>query len=999
MARTYLNRSVLFSLLVFTLFTGAASGTPGSVVMDLSGDKWRLWLDKKADWMNDSLFMPPVDMSKVPVNPPTCGWDLLSLKGDKASVPGTVEEYRWADNGNPVGNAGDYRGVSWWSTTFTLDPTLSGKIITLKFDSVVLRAEVFVNRKLMGYDVIGNSPFALDITGAVNFGGQNRLDVRITDPVGNFDWSNNDWYPWGKNRVPATHGFGGITGKVTLRAADAVSIDDLYMQNKPKFTDVEAFVTLNNSTGREQIGQINLEIREWQDPYSVVWQKTVPATVPAGGAVVSLPASVPNAKLWYHRDPHLYVAKATFTSADKQIADSEEQRFGFRWFSINKVDGDEMFFMNDRRIFILSPMNRGFWPKNGMFPTPDMLKKNMNLLREMGFNMCLMNQAIGRPELIEACDEIGMVSYEEIGGYRCNDDPDEQAMVWRREKARRMAMRDRSQPSLIIYVMKCETRVPPSDDDKNNMKMIHEIDPVRLITYNSDCDPRKRSVLNDASDPFKMHMRPGETELKYYGWWNQHHWVPFAGYLDQYYKNPQFYLRGTLVETNTDSLPQLNKDEILYLGEEGDFSSMARLQKIREELDKTGATGWREQEHIDWYNEYDRFLDRSGFRKFFPTVDDLTLALGVNVFYYHGRLIENCRTGNKIDGININSWAAGSDRTDMVDMYRNPVADPAIFAHYTQPLYVAVKIRSKVHPLGDTAIADLFIVNEKDLKGKHTLEAKLYDPEGVVIFAKNYEVNIIGGARFGQLLVEGVQLPVFSKPGYYNLKARILKGDEVKADGFDDIFVVDYMNGPGLHGRWAVIDSSGAINTFLKKTRGIALPEFKATGPGDYYDYIVLGPHAEGRNLNTQIMNMVTNGATLFVFSGAEAWAQTLGRNAINFSGISTQRGSRFFVGENRFMQGLPKSQAMNWEYQEFYHTRSMTGIFMDHLGAELIVGCASPSSKNITAALTRIPYANGQIFLSTLDFMGKLSLTIPQAAVTKKLFLNLLEYARDGIE
>jgi beta-galactosidase len=987
MFRAFLPRNVLGSFLALTLFSVTVYGAPGRVVKDISGEGWRLWLDRKADWVNDSLLMPPVDMSKVPVNPPTCGWDSLAAGGEKVAVPGTVEEYHWAE-------MGDYRGVSWWSTTFTADASLKGKRFVLKFESVVLRAEVFVNRRLTGYDVIGNSPFDVDITGAVRIGDVNRLDIRITDPGGNFNWTNNDWYPWGKNRVPANHGFGGITGKVILRAADPVSIDDLYMQNKPKFTDTEAFVTLKNSTGKAQTGELSLTISEWKSPAGVLWRKTMRSTVPPEGAVISIPVSVPKAKLWNLRDPHLYVAKATFTATGDQIADSETRRFGFRWFSIRKIDGDEMFFMNDKRIFILSPMNRGFWPKNGMFPTPEMLKKNMDLLQTMGFTMCLMNQAIGRPELIEACDEIGMVSYEELGGYRCSDDPDAQAMVWRTEKARRMAMRDRSNASLIIYVMKCETKTPPSEDDKNNMKMIHNLDPARLITYNSDCDPKKRSILNDAPDPFKLHIRPGETDFRDYGWWNQHHWMPFTGYLDQYWKNPRFFLRGTLVETNTDSLPQLNKDEIIYLGEEGDFASMVRLEKIKEELDRTGATGWREPEYIDWFNSYNGFLDSSGFRKYFPTVDKLTLALGANMLYYHGRLVENCRTGNIFDGMNINSWAAGTDRTDMVDMYRNPVGDPAIFAHYTQPLYVAVKIRTKVHQAGDSSIADIFVVNELDIKGKHTLEARLYDPDGAVIFSRNYDVHIIGGVQFGQLLVEGVQLPVLTKSGYYTLKARLLNGGKVKADGSDDIFVADYMNGPDLKGKWAVIDKSGVINAFLKNTRGIILPDFNPSGPGDFYDNIVVATGTDS-NLIPRIMEMAMKGAIVFVFTGAESWAKTLAaQKAITLPGNPSQRCGRFFVGGGRFMHGLPKSQAMNWEYQEFYHTRSMTGIFMDHQGAELIVGGASNSSKDVTAAVTRIPVGNGQIFLSTLDFMGKLPMTIPEAAVPKKLFLNLLEYA-----
>ena len=491
----------------------------------------------------------------------------------------------------------------------------------------------------------------------------------------------------------------------------------------------------------------------------------------------------------------------------------------------------------------------------------------------------------------------------------------------------------------------------------------------------------------------------GDDELRYYGWWNQHHWVPYPGYLDQYYNNPKFYLRGTLKETNPDSLPQVGSDEIIYLGEEGAFASMVRLQKIKEGLDVTGATGWREQEHIDWYNEYDRFLDRSGYRRYFPTVDDLTMALGVNMFYYHGRIVENCRTGNIFDGFNINSWAAGGSRTDMVDMYRNPVADPAIFAHYTQPLYVAVKIRDKVHPAGGTTVADIFIVNEENLKGKHTLEAKLIDPDGHVVFARDYAVNIEGGNRFGQLLVEGIQLPVLRKGGYYNLKAKIIKGDAIKADGFDDIFVADYMHGSGLTGRWAVIDSSGVINDFLKESRGVTLPEFAPEGQDVQYDYIVIGPHAQDRgwrNTVSKIREMVVNGATLFVFDGADEWASTLGRDILVYYGPTSERGGRFFVGDNRFMEGLPVTQAMNWEYQEFYHTRNMQGLHIDHYGTELIVGAASSGRKEIHSALSRIPYANGQVFLSTLPFLEKITLDIPQAAVPKKLFLNLLEYAQE---
>ena len=979
--------------------------------VELSGPGWRLWRDRDADWTNDDLYLPPVTIAELPVNPPSCGWEHLDVVCDrKVSVPGTVEEYFWGDNGNPIGLAGDYRGVSWWSTTFTLYQELRGKRIAIAFDSVNLRAEVFVNRVLVGYDIIGNTPFEIDVTEAVIFGGENTLNVRITDPAGNFTWEDNDLCRWGKNSVPGIHGFGGITGRVYLRATDAVHIRDVYVENKPSVKDIELFVSLENDRGARSKGTISVAIHPWKNPSNILWETSKPLSIPAEGETISLAASIPKARAWNIRDPHLYVAKVTYRADDGRVEDTVSRRFGFRYFDVKTKDGDKRYYLNGKRVFIFAAMTRGFWPKNGIFPTPEMARRDVEATLKFGFNMMLFHRAIGQHYITELCDEAGLLTYEEPGGYRCLPEPDETAEVLRREKLRRMVIRDRSYPSLVIYNLKNEAGNPPSEDDIANMRMVHDLDPGRIITYNSD---RNRSIPyyeRLEHDPIKLHMLPFDNTLYDHGWWDHHHWFGYPGYVDEIYNNPRFYLRGVVSGPTyivpADSLYLLQKDEIIFWGEEGQWGTMMRLEQIKNELARTGATGFREREHLHWYSCYDRFLDESGFRSSFPTVDDLTLSMGRSLHYFHGRVLENVRLGNVSDGYNLNGWAAPATSEDIVSLYRYPTAETSILSYYAQPLYIAVKIRDKVLPAGSSPVADFFIINENNLQGSHTLDVALNDPERNTVFTESYRVRITGGEEFGELLVEGVTLPPLEKPGSYALNGTLRKGREVKASGHDEMYVVDYRSGPVIRGTAAVVDTSGTINAFLKNARSITLPAFDPAAPDP--DCIIIGPHDfreasasyRSRYINP-VLDRVANGATLIILDQADRWAAGPMNNPFRHQSIEFKRrvrlgaDGRFIVGKNAVLCGLPQEQAMNWEYQAFYRS-DIWGIDMTFLGTEQIVALASENRPDIVSALCRIPYGSGQIYLSTLNIVSELASDRPQSAVAKKLFLNLLEQARD---
>ena len=100
---------------------------------------WRLWLDPKAAWWDDALYLPEdVNLTNLPVNPPTGGWAVLNNQaGIGVSLPATVEQYYF--NKAPAQTAastlpsdivaveGYYRGVSWWYRPFTLPDIRPGE--------------------------------------------------------------------------------------------------------------------------------------------------------------------------------------------------------------------------------------------------------------------------------------------------------------------------------------------------------------------------------------------------------------------------------------------------------------------------------------------------------------------------------------------------------------------------------------------------------------------------------------------------------------------------------------------------------------------------------------------------------------------------------------------------------------------------------------------------------------------------------------------------------
>jgi len=785
--------------------------------IDLSGTGWFLWRDKEATWKNDPLFLPPVDLTKVPLHPPTGGWEKLS-QGLPVSVPGTAEEYL----GNGQGNSTMVDGVTWWTKEVTIPVTAEGKTIRLLLDSTRLRAEIFVNHKLVAYDIIANTPFEANLTGLVKPGEKAQIAVRITNPGGNFFSGDVGPIKWGEYTIPASHGFGGITGGVHLAITDSVYVDDLYIQNSKVPTTVMAIATIKNSTAEIVSGSAEVVIHEKNTGKEVFRKQLGEQIFAPGESVISCPVSVPEARLWDLDHPNLY--QATFSIAGSKAVDTMVRSFGFRWFSPEGIGSNALLRLNGKRVFLRTAISWGFWPVNGIFPTPELAKKQIQAAKDFGMNMLNFHRCIGNPIVFDKADEMGLLYFEEPGGYTsAGKDPFAQAIS--REKLLRMVKRDRSHPSLIIYNMINEQwNIYGADKDptlfdihRKDLMDAHALDPSRVMVYTSAWAGR---VSDPKNDPAKMNMQPFDAVVHMNGWSDYHRAGGPEVWKQSFYQSPEHHFSFTK-----------NRAEIVYWGEDGAMSSPARLGLMKQQIDAAPRLGWDSQVYLDWYKVFDDFLTEQHLRTSFPTVDDLCKAMGAISIEHQGRKFEDTRICDFNDGYAINGWEdeITDNHSSMVDIYRNPKADPAIMAYYNQPLYIAVKPRRQISTFPGSVTVDFFLLNEKDLKGRFTLRIRATTTDGKETFSKDLPVIATGGDLFSQIIAEAVEIPLTAMEGMTTITASLVNTqNETKASGHDQVLAVNGKSVP-VSGKGAVFENGNHLRNFLKQARGMDVPLFDNT--------------------------------------------------------------------------------------------------------------------------------------------------------------------------
>jgi beta-galactosidase len=173
-------------------------------------------------------------------------------------------------------------------------------------------------------------------------------------------------------------------------------------------------------------------------------------------AVNALPAGTTTAKLsligigpvdlWSPSSPKLYTVQATLTvpGIGSHVI---TRRIGFREASFQP----QGFYLNGERLQLFGLNRHQLFPYAGMAMPARMQRRDAEILKyELNCNMVRCSHYPPSPHFLDACDELGLLVWEEAPGWH-NVSPN---LPWRDlvvQNVRDMVIRDRSRPSVIIW--------------------------------------------------------------------------------------------------------------------------------------------------------------------------------------------------------------------------------------------------------------------------------------------------------------------------------------------------------------------------------------------------------------------------------------------------------------------------------------------------------------------------------------------------------------------
>ncbi|MCR6659404.1 MAG: DUF4982 domain-containing protein [Asticcacaulis sp.] len=362
----------------------------------------------------------------------------------------------------PLGRDYPETSVGWYRKTFTLDATDKGKRISLEFDGVFRDAMVVINGYIVKRNDSGYTPFRVELNDFLNTDDKpNTVLVRVDASLGE------GWFYEGA----------GIYRHVWLVKTNPVHIPQYGIQivasadgNGTIITEVqidsdrERFFTVSHVIGKTDVSGGHL-------PLDIAYSPWTKFTEQVG-------FKLENPRLWSLEDPYLYEL-TTSIMEDGQVIDQVTTRFGLRDI---KFDAQTGFFLNGKPVKLKGTCNHQDHAGVGA-AIPDALQRwRLQQLKDMGCNAYRASHNPPTPELLDLCDEMGILVIDETR--MMTSSPEGLAQL------ETLIRRDRNHPSVILWSIGNEEPQQGTERGahiaRTMKRLCNDLDPTRLITAAMD---------------------------------------------------------------------------------------------------------------------------------------------------------------------------------------------------------------------------------------------------------------------------------------------------------------------------------------------------------------------------------------------------------------------------------------------------------------------------------------------------------------------------------
>jgi beta-galactosidase len=356
------------------------------------------------------------------------------------TLPHTVTLLSWQD-----WDPSAWERVWAYRKHFDAPPGTGGMRVFLDVSAAMTRATVTLNGAQVADHLGGYLPFSAEIGGPLRPRG-NVLAVRL-DSSFNLNVPPDRPAPYAANSVDYWQP-GGIYRDVRLRAVPQVFVADVFAKPVNVLDAAARRVAVQVAVDAAAIpaGPVQVAVSLLDDGRPIAADR-VPVTIAGAGraTVTATLSGLGDVSLWDTDHPALYTVAAELL-VDGHPVHEHRVRTGFREARF-ELDG---FYLNGRRVKLFGVDRHQFFPyAGGAMPARIQARDAEIIRRELNGNMVRCSHYPQAEAFYDACDELGLMAWEEAAGWQYLGDEAWRALAYR--DVGEMIVRDRNHPSIIVW--------------------------------------------------------------------------------------------------------------------------------------------------------------------------------------------------------------------------------------------------------------------------------------------------------------------------------------------------------------------------------------------------------------------------------------------------------------------------------------------------------------------------------------------------------------------